>query len=148
MELTLPPTPNNQEGDAGQIDPKEWGFVQDLLADVQAEAVRNKLKETVVECFGQWKLLVNAFRRVEEKRMLIRTPSLRDYLFHKRLITELISIGSEIKLCHEICRKEAKINEELLNAILSGLQNSFEAFHSPANEGRIENLRSKIFSAA
>src|SRR3954469_23893667 len=72
----------------------EWAFVQELLHDLQAEEDREQL----AYLYGQWRLSIRAFRRVEARRMTAMEPTETDLLFHKACITDLMSFGTLLQI--------------------------------------------------
>src|SRR5437764_1160415 len=75
-------------------DSRDWEFVSSLLQDVQAESAREEL----ASLFGQWKLSIRQFRKIEERRMVRATPDEIDLEFHKMLITDLMSFGTALQI--------------------------------------------------
>src|SRR5437879_651694 len=107
-------------------DSRDWEFVKDLLQDLQAEEDREEL----ASLFGQWRLSIKAFRRVEERRMMQNSPDQFDLKFHKARVCDLISFGSMLQIAFsehtaaDLAKHE--LHGELLDALLKDLQNTFD----------------------
>jgi hypothetical protein len=125
-----------------------WEFVQNLLHDLQAEEDRAQL----AYLFGQWRLSIKAFRRVETHRMALMNPTDLDLLFHRACVTDLISFGTLIEIAaSEHTDSELAtygIRMETIKAILQDLRNAFDEWHGQVSETRIGDLKERIFNAA
>src|SRR5438132_12610718 len=110
-------------------DSREWEFVKSLLQDLQAEENREEL----ASLFGQWKLSIKAFRRVEERRMTRQSPDNFDLKFHKARLCDLMSFGTMLQVAATEHKAEhlAKhgFHKELLAALLKDLHNTFDEWH-------------------
>lgn len=125
-----------------------WQFVKNLLHDLQAEEDREQL----ASLFGQWRLSIRVFRRVETARMVNSEPTEVDLIFHRACVTELISVGSWIELAamghtEEDLRKHG-LKLGVIRAMDLDLRNSFDEWHGQSGEKHIEQLQERIFHAA
>jgi len=128
-----------------EISPSDWEFVESLLHDLQAEENR----EQIASLFGQWRLSIKAFRRVEHKRMVQKRPEPLDMLFHKICVTNLISFGTMLQVAagehsDEELSKHG-IKKDVIESLVRDLQNTFDEWHGQVPEGRLDDLRKKIF---
>ena len=127
---------------------KHWEFVQNLLHDLQAEEDREQL----AELFGQWRLSIKAFRRVEARRMNLDDPTDIDILFHRACVTDLISFGTLIEIAAREHNPEDLyahgVKLEYVVAILKDLQNTFDEWHGQVPDDKLDSLRDRIFHAA
>ena len=125
----------------------EWRFVQDLLHDLQAED-----REQLAYLYGQWRLSIRAFRRVEARRMAAMEPTATDLLFHKACVTDLMSFGTLLQIAVQTHTDQelaaCGIHSEVITAILRDLHNTFDEWHAQIPASRIETLSSAIFDAA
>lgn len=125
----------------------EWEFVNSLLQDLQAEQNREEL----ASLFGQWKLLIKAFRRVEERRMIRQSPNALDFKFHKAFLCDLISLGTMFQIAATQHKSEDLekhgFHRDLLDALLRDLHNTFDEWHGQVPEERIKELSKDIFHA-
>lgn len=122
---------------------KEWGVVQFIVDDSKDQGNCSLL----TECFGQWKQSINVFRWLEEKNMIQRDPTSIDLFFHKKLVNILMEHGMTLREAFEIDNPRLhKKNIELVNALLSGLQNALDAYHTPISPHRMKELSSRIFN--
>jgi len=128
--------------------PEQWQFVKELLHDLEAE----ENSEALGSHFGQWRLSIKAFRRVEALRMTLMEPTELDLLFHKACVAELISSGSIL----DIAAREQKnedlarhgIERRVIKALLADLHNTFDEWHGQVPEPRIQDIQQRIFNAA
>ena len=124
-----------------------WEFVQNLLHDLQAEEDR----EQIAYLFGQWRLSIKAFRRVEAHRMNLTSPTELDVLFHRACVTDLISFGTLIEIAArghdpaELSNHGVKL--EFVIAIIQDLQNTLDEWHAQVSSAKLEGLRDRIFNA-
>jgi hypothetical protein len=129
-------------------DSRDWEFVSSLLQDVQAESAREEL----ASLFGQWKLSIRQFRKIEERRMVRATPDEIDLKFHKMLITDLMSFGTALQI--EVAQHESQdlakhgFNKDLLDALLKDLHNSFDEWHGQVSAERVTSLSEEILNAS
>jgi hypothetical protein len=125
----------------------EWEFVNSLLQDLQAEQNREEL----ASLFGQWKLLIKAFRRVEERRMIRQSPNPFDWKFHKAGLCVLISFGTMLQIAAAQHKSEDLekhgFHKDLLDALIRDLHNTFDEWHGQVPEDRIKELSEDIFHA-
>src|SRR5438128_901789 len=126
----------------------EWAFVQDVLHDLNATEDREQL--TLL--YGQWRLAIKAFRRVEARRMTMTEPTGVDLLWHKALVTGLISFGTRLQIAAR-SRSAEELSQrgfpgDILQAILSDLQNTHDEWHAQIPEARIGSLTTVIFDVA
>jgi hypothetical protein len=126
---------------------RDWEFVKSLLQDLQAEENREEL----ASLFGQWKLSIKAFRRVEERRMVRQNPESFDLKFHKAGVCHLISFGTMLQVAaagHQ-ADELAKhgLHKDFLDAILKDLQNTLDEWHGQVPEKRIKELTEKLLNA-
>jgi hypothetical protein len=130
------------------VSTEHWEFVKGLLHDLEAEEICEALG-----ChFGQWRLSIKAFRRVEAVRMTLMVPTELDLAFHKACVAGLISFGTilDISASHHRDEDLAKhgFERKAIKAILADLQNTFDEWHGQVLESRIEDLNKRIFDAA
>lgn len=127
------------------IPPGEWEFVKNLLHDLQGEDDR----EQIASLFGQWRLSIKAFRRVEEGRMIRQNPEPLDLLCHKVCVTNLMSFGTMLLvLADEHSDQElAKhgLRRDIIDSLVRDLHNTLDEWHGQVPDGRIEELKQKIF---
>jgi hypothetical protein len=130
------------------ISAHEWAAVQDLLHDLQAEEDR----EHLAYLYGQWRLSIRAFRRVEARRMTAMEPTETDLLFHKACITDLMSFGTLLQIAAKNHADEelAKygVRRDVVEAILRDLHNTFDEWHAQIPQDRVDHLSAAIFDAA
>lgn len=125
-----------------------WQFVKNLLHDLQAEEDREQL----ASLFGQWRLSIRFFRRVETARMLACEPTEVDLLFHQACVTELISVGTLIELAamghtEEDLRAHG-LKLAVIRSMVADLRNTFDEWHGQTGEDHIAKLQDRIFHAA
>ena len=129
-------------------DSREWEFVKSLLQDLQAEEDREEL----ASLFGQWRLSIKAFRRVEERRMTRDIPNPIDLMFHKAGVCDLISFGTMLRIAMTEHPPDGLANhgvyKEVLDALLKDLQNTFDEWHGQVSEERVKELTEKIFNVS
>lgn len=127
------------------ISPGEWEFVKNLLRDLQAEENR----EQIASLFGQWRLSIKAFRRVEEGRMIRQDPEPLDLLCHKVCVTNLMSFGTMLLvLAEEHTDQELAqhgLRRDIIDSLVRDLHNTLDEWHGQVPDGRIEELKQKIF---
>ena len=132
---------------ADPISSQEWTAVRDLLRDLKAEEDR----EHLALLYGQWRLSVRAFRRVEARRMTAMQPTETDLLFHKACVTDLMSFGTLLQLFakehagEELARHG--VLREVIEAVLRDLHNTFDEWHAQIPQDRIDRLSAAIFDA-
>lgn len=128
---------------------EHWEFVRELLNDLERE---EEDRERLAYFFGQWRLSIKAFRRVEEQQMVLREPSEQDLLLHKACVTALISHGSLLLALAKNHDAEAMAGHgadiEVISAIMRDLHNTFDEWHGQANEQKLNKLSSLIFDAS
>jgi hypothetical protein len=126
----------------------EWAFVQELLHDLQAEEDREQL----AYLYGQWRLSMRAFRRVESRRMSAMEPTETDLLFHKACVTDLMSFGTLLQIAARQHPAEelaaSGISLEVIEALLQDLHNSFDEWHAQIPAARVDALTAAIFDVA
>src|SRR6266571_5170906 len=118
-------------------DARDWEFVKSLLQDLEAEEHREQL----ASAFGQWKLLIKAFRRVEERRMVRQSPEQLDWKFHKTCLCGLMGFGTMLQIAagghkSEDLEKHG-FHKDLLDALLRDLHNTFDEWHGQVPEDRL-----------
>lgn len=125
-----------------------WQFVKNLLQDLQAEEDRQQL----ASLFGQWRLSIRFFRRVETSRMVLDEPSETDLLCHRACVTQLISVGTLIEVAamehSEQDLKSHGLKLETIRSMVLDLQNTYGEWHGQIGDTRLENLQDRIFHAA
>ena len=125
----------------------EWAFVQELLHDLQAEEDREQL----AYLYGQWRLSIRAFRRVEARRMTAMDPTETDLLFHKACVTDLMSFGTLLQIAaqdHSVAElASCGIRIDVIEAILRDLHNTFDEWHAQIPAARVDSLAATIFDA-
>jgi len=125
-----------------------WQFVKNLLQDLQAEEEREQL----ASLFGQWRLSIRFFRRVETSRMVLEKPTEVDLLCHRACVTQLISVGTliEVKAMEhsETDLKNHGLRLETIRAMVMDLQNTYGEWHGQIGDKHIEDLQNRIFHAA
>jgi hypothetical protein len=131
-----------------QVSTYHWEFVKELLRDLEAEENR----EALGSHFGQWRLSIKAFRRVEALRMTLMEPTEMDLLFRKACAAELIGFGTILDITASKHRDEDLvkhgIERKVIKAILADLQNTFDEWHGQVPEPRMNALKQRIFDAA
>lgn len=129
------------------ISPGDWDFVKSLLHDLQAEEDR----EQIASLFGQWRLSIKAFRRVEERRMIRNPPEPLDLMCHKVCVADLMSFGTMLLVAtHEHTDEELAqhgLRKDIIDALVKDLHNTLDEWHGQVAEGRIAELRQRIFDA-
>ena len=129
-------------------DSRDWEFAIALIQDVQAESDREEL----ASLFGQWKLSIKTFRRIEERRMVRATPTALDLKFHKAGITHLISFGTALQIDAGENKTDDLaqhgFNKQLLDALLRDLHNTFDEWHGQVPMERIKSLSEEILNAS
>ena len=130
------------------ISANEWTAVQDLLHDLQSEEDRQHL----AYLYGQWRLTLRAFRRVEARRMTAMKPTGKDLLFHKACVTDLMSFGTLLQIAaQEHADEELSrhgVRREAMEAILRDLHNTFDEWHAQVPQDRLDRLSAAIFDAS
>ena len=128
-----------------EISPGDWDFVKSLLHDLQAEEDR----EQIASLFGQWRLSIKAFRRVEERRMIRKKPEPLDIMCHKVCVTNLISFGTMLLVCAnehtDDDLAQHGLRKDIIDALVKDLQNTFDEWHGQVPDGRIDELTQRIF---
>ena len=133
---------------APDISVNEWTAVQDLLHDLQSEEDR----EHLAYLYGQWRLSIRAFRRVEARRMTAMEPTETDILFHKACVTDLMSFGTLLQIAaqghddDELARHG--VRPDVMDAILRDLHNTFDEWHAQVPQDRFDSLSAAIFDAS
>jgi hypothetical protein len=131
-----------------QVSTQQWEFVKQLLHDLELE----ENHEALGIHFGQWRLSIKAFRRVEALRMTLMEPTGLDLLFHKACVADLISFGTILDIAAGEHYDEALANHgierKVIKALLADLQNTFDEWHGQVPEPRIDALKQRIFNAA
>jgi ribosomal 50S subunit-associated protein YjgA (DUF615 family) len=130
-----------------QVSKEHWEFVKGLLRDLEAE----EICEALGSHFGQWRLSIKAFRRVEALRMTLMVPTELDLAFHKACVAELIAFGTLLDIAardHE----DEDLNKHgferrAIKAILADLQNTLDEWHGQVPDAKIEELQKRIFDA-
>lgn len=131
-----------------EISPSDWDFVKSLLHDLQAEEDR----EQIASLFGQWRLSIKAFRRVEERRMIRNVPEHVDLMCHKVCVTNLMSFGTMLLVAAAEHSDEelAKygLRKDVIEALVKDLHNTLDEWHGQVPDGRIDELRKRIFDGS
>ena len=126
----------------------EWTAVQNLLHDMQMEEDR----EHLAYLYGQWRLSIRAFRRVEARRMTATEPNQKDILFHKACVTDLMSFGTLLQIAaqghddDELSKQG--VRQDVMGAILRDLHNTFDEWHAQVPQERLDHLSATIFDAS
>ncbi len=130
------------------VSTQQWQFVRQLLHDLEAEENR----EALGSHFGQWRLSIKAFHRVEALRMTLMEPTELDLLFHKACVAELIGFGTILDIAaseqQDVDLARHGIDRKVIKALLADLQNTFDEWHGQVPEPRINDLMQRIFNAA
>jgi hypothetical protein len=130
------------------ISASEWEFVQDLIRDLEAEEDRLQ----IASLFGQWRLSLKAFRRVESTRMFHSDPTEEDRKFHLLCVTHLISFGTMLDLAasqhSEGDLANHGLRREIISAMVDDLRNTYDEWHGLVPEERIEELTNQIFNVS
>lgn len=130
-----------------EISPGDWDFVKSLLHDLQAEEDR----EQIASLFGQWRLSIKAFRRVEERRMIRNTPEPLDLMCHEACVTDLMSFGIMLSIAAKEHSDEELaqhgLRKDIIDSIVKDLHNTFDEWHGQVPEERIDELKQRIFDA-
>jgi len=130
------------------VSTQQWEFVKRLLQDLEAEETR----EALGSHFGQWKLSIKAFRRVEALRMTLSEPTDLDLAFHKACVAELIAFGTLLDISagghQDDDLAKHGIERRGIKALLAELQNTYDEWHGQGPEPRIHDLQQRIFNAA
>jgi hypothetical protein len=137
-------TLQSQSSDLSHVD---WAFVKNLLHDLQAEENR----EEIASLFGQWRLSIKAFRRVEERRMIRSSPEPLDILCHKVCVTNLMSFGAMLQVAatdhgdDELAKHG--LRRDVIEALVQDLHNTLDEWHGQVSSSRIAELEKQIFNA-
>jgi len=135
------------QSQSSEISHVDWAFVTNLLHDLQAEEDR----EEIASLFGQWRLSIKAFRRVEERRMIRSSPEPLDLLCHKVCVTNLMSFGTMLQVAatdhgdDELAKHG--LRRDVIEALVQDLHNTLDEWHGQVSEGRVAELESQIFNA-
>ncbi len=147
-EIDKSPLIPAQNTPAIDISAAEWEFVQNLIRDLEAEEDRKQ----IASLFGQWRLSLKAFRRVESARMFDLQPTEEDRKFHLVCVTHLISFGTmlEIAAAQHSDRDLAThgLKRDIISAMVNDLRNTYDEWHGQVPPERIEELSNLIFHAS
>ena len=92
-----------------QADPRDWQAVRLLCDELEAEMAERR--RHLLRRLCDWLTLLNVFRAIEERKIVLAHPSVRDIEFHRALITSILGTG-ELLLID--LREHTKVDPELV----------------------------------
>ena len=134
--------------EADAITPREWQWVQELIADVQRQARREAFAQTL----GQWDLAVRQFRKVEQRRFVEHTPTEEDLRYHALCLQALLAVGHTLVLDAQRFSEEElaalNVRPEQIVAYVEELNQSLREWHHGLSAEEIKAAQDRIFGAS
>jgi len=124
---------------------EEWAWVEGLIREASREEQTDSLARRVF----QWNLAVPQFRKVEQERMVLASPTATDLEGHARCLEGLLMIGRALVLA---CKQHAPeelgrfgIKHQEPEACVAALEQSFREWHHSFSEEHLERVRQALF---
>jgi hypothetical protein len=130
-----------------QISFDQWDWIRGLIRDVE----RDESREEFPKRLFQWDLAVKQFRKAEQAKMVLSSPSERDIRCHSICTCTLIAIGQSLVLQAEQAPADelqsCKMNHEQLAAYVEDLEQSFREWHHGFTPEEVKATQEAIFGA-
>jgi hypothetical protein len=127
------------------ISTDQWDWIRELIRDLE----RDETREGFPKQLFQWDLAVKQFRKAEQARMLLDSPSQRDLRCHSICVCTLIAIGQSLVLQAEQLPADelslCEMNHEQLAACVEELEQSFREWHHGFTAEEVKAAREAIF---
>src|SRR6267154_1382705 len=136
-----------QAPDSEAITLAEWSWVEGLIRDVSREGESNTFARKVF----QLDLAMQQFRKLEQRRIVLGSPTSADLDLHARCLEGLLTIGRALVLGagqfqpEELARFGIKHGE--LSACVEDLEQSFREWHHGFSQEALEKVRAELFSS-
>ena len=133
-----------QSFDEDNITREEWSWVEDLIRDVAREEESTQF----VQKLFQWDLAVKQFRKIEQKRVILGSPSQIDLQFHALCLHALLAIGRALVIeskqftLDDLARFHVKHEE--IAAYVEELEQSFREWHHGFSKKELDRVRQAV----
>lgn len=145
VERTNCMNPAQATFDEQSITREEWSWVEALIRDVKREEDGAEFCQTLF----QWDLAVRQFRRTEQKRLVLASPTPTDLEFHATCLHALLAVGHALMIHSRDFKPEDlaafKIKHEEVEAYVQDLEQSYREWHHGFSNSELEKARQSIF---
>src|SRR3989442_1568111 len=108
---------------------EEWTWVEDLIKDVADEHESDLFAQKLF----QWDLAVKQFRKLEQKRIILGTPTGIDLQFHALCLHRLLTIGRALVIASKQFNADElvkfQVRHDQIEAYVEELEQSFREWH-------------------
>ena len=130
------------------ISREEWSWVQELIGEVERDARR----EAFAKGLFQWDLAVKQFRKLEQRRMLLQSPTPEDLRNHAICLHALLAIGHALVLESKKFKPEElerfQVRHDEVEAYVEDLKHSLAEWHHGFGDVEVAEARKLIFGGA
>jgi hypothetical protein len=151
---TLPPVAVKTQGpdlpyftDDFSADPKDWVPALLLQADLEKELAEKRLH--LLRRLATWLSLITIFRRLEHDKMIVESPTARDYKYHKAMLSFIVGSGEILILELESHKQIDSVNIgmpfESVAATLQELRYDLRMWHSDMTDDRRAQILKDVF---
>jgi len=134
-----------QQFDEAAITREEWAWVEDLIKDVGREEEGDLFAQKLF----QWDLAVKQFRKLEQKRIILGTPTEIDLQFHALCLHGLLTIGRALVITSKQFNAEElvkfQVRHDQIEAYVEELEQSFREWHHGFTEDELARVREALF---
>ena len=129
-------------------DPKDWLPAKILLAEIEKELAERRVH--LLRRLSSWYLALKILKDLEDRRMVLQSPTSRDLQYHKAFSRFLQGVGEilllELQQHTEIDPESIGIKFEDVAASVEALRYNIEMWHSDMTEIRRGEILSNVFS--
>jgi hypothetical protein len=126
----------------------EWKRVQEMIAEVG----RQERREDFARWLFRWDFAVREFRKVEQRLIILGTPSEWDWHCHADCLHSLLGAGHAIILASKGFKAEELsqfgVTHSQIEAYVADLEQSFREWHHGFAEAEISELQQAILGSA
>jgi hypothetical protein len=130
--------------DDNSITREEWSWVEDLIRDV----AREEKSDVFAQRLFQWDLAVRQFRKIEQKRVVLGSPTEMDLHFHALCLHGLLTIGRALVIgskdftADELAKLQVRHDE--IAAYVEELEQSLREWHHGFTDGELKRVREAV----
>ncbi len=134
--------------DEDSITREEWAWVENLIKDV----ARDEQSGLFAQRLFQWDLAVKQFRKMEQKRIILGSPTQVDFDFQALCLHGLLAIGRALVLDSRRFRavdlEPFQIKHEEIQAYVEELEQSFREWHHGFTTADLDRVKQAVFGGA
>jgi hypothetical protein len=132
------------------VDPTDWVPAMMLITQIERELAERRIH--LLRRLSTWYTLVGMFRQIEDRQMLKKEPSARDYEYHRAMLKFLAGEGAILRVelgNHvDIDPEDIGIPLKDVDAQITELDDDMRIWHGDMTEDRRKSILSDVFGSA